>query len=351
MELLTSDRLPITSRTSGRASLSDRFLGLLNSSDAIRIATGFVSSESVVELQSLIEKNKRPRLDLFIGMHHFSSITRRQHFALSSLNSFLARTRRGCLSVSTVLPFHGKVYGFYRNKRPFAAVIGSSNLDGLFPFHGSYEADILVDQEPLLGSLNALLTRDIPRLATNFQDWVPPPYREEGAPPLSELDGAEKVSDDQVQQIRAQRRPDRLFEIPLKTTPKSNLNVFFGKGRLSRASGIVVPRHWYEVEIIVPSIITSRRGYPTGATFTVITDDGFRFRCKTSGAYSKNLRSENDLRVLGKWIKGRLENSGALNPGEPVTERTFKLYGRNTIALTATNDPHIWYLDFSVEGA
>jgi hypothetical protein len=58
------------------------------------------------------------------------------------------------------------------------------------------------------------------------------------------------------------------FEIPIKgaeISPQSNLNVFFGRGRVS-PNGLVKPRHWYEVEIIVPNSISTLPGYPRAKT-------------------------------------------------------------------------------------
>ena len=42
----------------------------------------------------------------------------------------------------------------------------------------------------------------------------------------------------------------------------------------------------------------------------VFTDDGWKFRCKTSGDHAKNFRSEDNLEILGTWIKGRMEGFG-----------------------------------------
>ena len=99
--------------------------------------------------------------------------------------------------------------------------------------------------------------------------------------------------------------------------------------------------------------MTSQPGYPRSKTdeavFDVITDDGWSFKCKVSGDYSKNFRSEGDLKILGKWLKGRLENAGVLKVGEPVTAKTLNDYGRNTFSLTKTTVPNLWYLDFGVK--
>ena len=98
--------------------------------------------------------------------------------------------------------------------------------------------------------------------------------------------------------------------------------------------------------MIVSKDITSQEGYPILKSFTVITDDGWQFQCKTSGDFSKNFRSENDLQILGKWIKGKLENSGALEVGDLVTEETLRQYGNDTITLRSTSLPNTWLLSF-----
>ena len=45
---------------------------------------------------------------------------------------------------------------------------------------------------------------------------------------------------------------------------RSNLNAFFGKGRWNRKTGTVIPRDWFEVEIIVDIATTKNPIYPQG---------------------------------------------------------------------------------------
>lgn len=115
---------------------------------------------------------------------------------------------------------------------------------------------------------------------------------------------------------------------------KSSLNVCFGRGRWARSTGKVTPRTWYEVEIVCPKSVTSSSAYPKG-NFTAITSDGFKFEGRTQGDYQKNLRSKEDLRTLGIWIKGLLEDAGALSrsPEETVTAETFEAYGNSILRL------------------
>jgi hypothetical protein len=146
--------------------------------------------------------------------------------------------------------------------------------------------------------------------------------------------------------------PKYVFRLPLKPEEKSNLNVFFGKGRSNINRTREKPRSWYEVEIIVPSDILAAEGYPREKEFNVITDDRLKFRCKTSGSNSKNFRSaeggrgDGNLRILGRWLKDRLVEAGTLKAGDRVTEEKLQTYGRNTMDLISTDNPDLWLLDF-----
>ncbi|MEG0161869.1 MAG: NgoFVII family restriction endonuclease, partial [Aurantimicrobium sp.] len=147
----------------------------------------------------------------------------------------------------------------------------------------------------------------------------------------------------------AEKLTETTFELLVKSEPKSNLNIYFGKGRLQK--GHAIPRPWYEVELIIGVETTRQTGYPQAGTedaeFEVITDDGWRFPCQIQGQNSKNFRSRDDLKTLGKWIKERLQNSGSLVVGEPVTEQSLLHYGRNSITFTKMDEPNLWFLDFA----
>ncbi len=88
----------------------------------------------------------------------------------------------------------------------------------------------------------------------------------------------------------------------------------------------MIPRDWFEVEIIVDIATTKNPIYPQG-DFIAYTDDDLVFPCRTQGDYHKNLRSRDDLKILGHWIKGKLQEKGVLELFEPVTSETLKEYG------------------------
>jgi hypothetical protein len=74
MEFLHSNFPPL--RTPSRT-FSDVFDELLFQSDKIRIASGYITADSIAELQRTIELNKKPNVELIIGMHYFDVFTRK----------------------------------------------------------------------------------------------------------------------------------------------------------------------------------------------------------------------------------------------------------------------------------
>ncbi len=352
MEFLFSNFPPMKT---GCKTFADMFYGLLPQTSKLDIAVGYVSSDSLIELQKTIELNSNIRtLNLIVGMHYFDRFTKVQYDAAMHLNDFLTSNHLGGVSLVNAFRYHGKLYSYSNNSGPFAGIVGSNNLSSIVDGGvRAYESSVLLRDSESAKQMNDFIAHLMQTSTKNIAELEIDTFNEEN--PL--LDGHEfvdKVSPKDVANAMC-AITDISFEIPIKpyeTSPQSNLNVFFGKGRESK-NGLVKPRHWYEVELIVPKDVTSRPGYPQSQTddavFTVITDDGWSFKCKVSGDYSKNFRSEGDLKILGKWLKGRLENAGVLMVGNPVTADTLKRYGRSSFTLTKTSMPGIWFLDFEVK--
>ncbi len=329
-------------------SFQDFFEKSLSDAEIVRIASGYISTASLTELKKIIQDNNRPKVELLIGMHYFEGFTRTQYQAAISLANFLNSSDLGNVYVSTAFKFHGKLYSFIKSNTPYAAVVGSSNFSSLFECtERLYEVDFLIDETKLALQIDSVITK----LYDNITDdilKIKIEHFKEFNPLLDNHDRVQRIDLETLGRVFASKAKVK-FEVPIKgdEAPKSNLNVFFGKGRENQR-GYVLPRPWYEAELIVPSEITRQKFYPAEKEFDVFTDDGWHFKCKTSGDYSKNFRSLDDLKILGKWLKGRLEQSGALNVGEPVTDSVLKKYGRNSFSLIGTANPDVWILDFKV---
>lgn len=351
MDFLFSNYPPMKT---GNKTFAEAFYSLLPKTSKLDIAVGYVSADSLIELQKTIELNSNIRtLNLIIGMHYFDHFTKVQYDAAMHLNDFLAGNQMGGVRLVNAFRYHGKLYSYSNATGPFAGIVGSNNLSSIVDGGvRMYESSVLLNDEVSAKQINAFIRQLMQTSTRNIAELEIDTFNNENAL----LDGHEFVEKVAPQNLAKaiNAKTDISFEIPIKpyeVSPQSNLNVFFGKGRESK-NGLVKPRHWYEVELIVPKNVTSQPGYPQSQTdnavFTVITDDGWSFKCKVSGDYSKNFRSEGDLKILGKWLKGRLENAGVLAVGNPVTADTLRCYGRNSFALTKTTIPGIWFLDFGV---
>ena len=352
MEFLFSNYPPMKTEYK---TFADTFYGLLPQTSKLDIAVGYVSSDALIELQKVIELNNNIRtLNLVVGMHYFDRFTKLQYDAAMHLNDFLMSNHLGGVRLVHAFRFHGKLYSYSNDKGPFAGIIGSNNLSSIVDGGVRvYESSILMRDAVSAKQMNEFISQLVQTSTKNIAELEIDTFNDENAL----LDGLEFVEKVSPQKLAAAMcaKTDVTFEIPIKPyeiSPQSNLNVFFGKGRESK-NGLVKPRHWYEVELIVPKSVTSQSGYPQSQTdnavFTVITDDGWSFKCKVSGDYSKNFRSEGDLKILGKWLKGRLENAGVLTIGSPVNANTLNRYGRNSFTLTQTTMPGVWFLDFGVK--
>lgn len=347
-EIILSKIKPITHESNN---FLDTFEQLLTKSDGLRIAVAYTSIESTLALQYYIQNTKINNCELIIGMCAFAGVTQSQYDSLYAFNNFLKDKKSGSVYVLTAFPYHGKLYLFDKTNNCLGGIMGSSNLSALQGLR-QFEIDHLITPGKDLNNLDQLYSNFKTTATKHFSDWDPKIISSGDNLPLYDCPGVQKIDPPALVKIRS-KIGHTAIEIPLKTEPKSNLNAFFGKGRENMRTHVIRPRPWYEVELIVPKEITGRKEYPRkedeiGRIISVITDDGWQFKCKISGDYSKNFRSCDDLKTLGLWIKGRMELSGALKPGQMVTDQTLKLYGRNTVTLSNTDDKDVWFLDFGV---
>ena len=348
MDLLFSNYQPLKTSMN---TFSDVFYSLILEAKRLDIAVGYITSDSLIELKKIAELNGIKKLNLIIGMHYWEKFTQVEYQTALNLDQYLKDANMGEVSLVTPFRFHGKLYSYSNEEGPFAGIIGSNNLSSIVESKNRvYEASAFVRNTSDAIKIQQFITQLKESSTTNISDLRISNFRKVNKL-LEDHEHVDTLSLDEVLDIQTHLTA-LTFNIPLKVEPKSSLNVFFGKGREQKRTGLIKPRHWYEAELIVSTLTTRMSGYPQANTesaiFDVITDDGYKFKCKVSGNNSKNLRSENDLKILGKWIKGRLENAGALAVGQPVTEETFSYYGRNTITLTKTDKPYLWFLDFGV---
>lgn len=313
----------------------------LPQSTHIRIATGYITSDSLIELKGIAERNNNFSLELFIGMHYLDLFTRPQYDAARALSHFLTERERGTIYLSPRARYHGKMYSFVSNGHCIAGFIGSSNLGSfLGTSNDLYETDCFL-RDLDCSIINDEISTIIDRLGQPFAE-LPITTFNTRSDMLEGEYGVSKKSSNEIARI-FQSQTNIQFRLPLKTSPRSNLNVYFGTGRRT-PRGMIQPRPWYEVEVIVPREITSLPNYPAGEHFNVVTDDGWEFACSTNGENAKNFRSSANLKILGKWIKRSMENTNALTIGNPITDETLNSFGKHYLVLTKTTIPSLWTL-------
>jgi len=357
MKLLASNFEPLKTQHS---TYVDTWTKMFDQCDSLNIAVGYASNDSVLYLKSLIEWNQPKKLNLCVGMANFDGMYRSQLHALEDLNSFLKSEKLGGVYLATQFPFHGKIQTFSKSSKFVGGLLGSSNLSNIVPpkgiYRGNYEVDLHLIETQLVKEIDSLIIDLIENSSVSLEAASPRLKIKPDVNPM--MEGRFEVSTvaSETLEVVKSQLSSTSFEIPLKGTPKSNMNVFFGKGR-DNSRGFVAPRPWYEVEIIPgQAVMKSAPNYPDHEEFIVYTDDQYKFVLYTGGDKNKNLRSRDDLTTVGRWLKGRLEMSGSLESGKIVDEEVFRKYGRSTLSLTRTDKTeydevsgkmlYVWYADF-----
>ena len=332
----------LTSKTVG-----DYTCGCFEVATHLNIATGFISNESIVELKRLIEYRKHQlHLSLFIGMNYMDGFTKLQYEAVKELDSHLEKEGIGNVYVSPSAMYHGKMYSFMRGSQCLGAFVGSSNLGSFIGTSPNYIETDLYFSDELGCEINEKIVRLTDVLGKPVNQVKPPEsFKEESIDLLDGCEGVTRLVPSEISQYLAQVSTDRVI-IPLKTCPKSHLNTYFGAGKVANRFS---RRDYYEVEIIISKTTENLHLLPVKGEgiITVVTYDGYKFDCSRQGDSGKNFRSVGDLRILGKWIKGHMENQGALKLGEAVTENTLKKFGKHHLVLTASKDRSFWILEFN----
>ncbi|MFC1790195.1 restriction endonuclease PLD domain-containing protein [Patescibacteria group bacterium] len=282
---------------------------------------------------------------LLLGMAFYEGLTSNKLNLLKEISSNLEEKGQGSgVYVTYSGKYHGKIYCF-DDGRIKNIYIGSSNFSrsGLSE---NIECTALIKdgetKQKALDFLEFLLSSDNAVSILKADITVPGTTRYVERLSLKTLDDLPTYDPKSIDKSRYSH-----FDYPLSRIAekeKSSLNVYFGKGRWSRATGRVKPRPWYEVELIANKKITQKPLYPKGE-FLAYTDDGYIMQMHTTGDYYKNIRSKGKLTILGQWIKRKLQDSEALIPLTPVTRDTLDKYGKDTIKFYKIEDGK-YYMEF-----
>ncbi|BAU96133.1 stress-sensitive restriction system protein 1 [Corynebacterium suranareeae] len=311
------------------------------------ITVGYISEKSLRYLRDILEEKTNITANLTCGMHACEGMTAPQLHYARELHTFLSNNNRGGVFVLPRLRYHGKIYLFHQRTAPDPkAYIGSANLSAIIPGHAStFETGVMLDPAPT--ELIQHLQRDVEPLKVPIDEYHVPIVADQNAL-MRGVSRAAPMSTSHV--VAVMSSPAQYtFDLPLKAHPKSSLNAHLGGdgGRMQK-TGRRLSRKWYEGELIVDEKYRDLPGYPQkGVPFTVITDDGWTFECKTSGDGGKNLRSVGSLETFGAWMKSRLIDAGALEFGETATEKNIERFGRSHLTMKYHPDYNVWSFDLS----
>lgn len=349
MKLLYSDILPLKT-VEGRTTISEQFIDCFKNSDRVYITVGYASKAALIELERLAAENSIKHIVVTLGMYFIEGMPEGMYHQAKELNKKWIENGIGEIRLVFNMKFHGKAYTFFNDDKAIGAIVGSNNL-GFVKLEASnrrqYELASFTDKHSEIEELQEFIdSLNADTCSKNIAEFEKIPLIREINKALAGQEFVEKVTEDTVK-IYQDHQTDCTFEIPLKVPDNledermrgSNINVCYASGR---------KRVWWESEIVVAKNIREKAGYPEHQKpFMAVTDDGWRFQVWTCGQNNKNLYSKDDLKIMGRWIKGRLVASGLVSPVNNVsldkdgkgiiTKEMLAAYGRDTITLTKTS--------------
>lgn len=362
MELLYSNILPMRMKE-GRKTIAEAFHELALQADQIEIGVGYISKASLIELDELADRINLKKIVLIIGMYYIEGMPEGSYHTAIKINKRWVEEGIGEIRVVKPLKYHGKVYAFYKNGMPFAAILGSANL-GVIKTEASnrrqYEiASLMTDPEeynPIAAHIKELTASNI---SCRIDEAAGMPLIEETN---TSLTGIERVTRVPPANVDFYRRCAAYasFLLPLKVPTyderhmddnrhytKSNVNVCYAAPRNKRK-----PRDWFETQLTVSKEITRMDGYPEkNVPFFIVTDDGYWFKAHTTSDGNKQFSAVGDELIMGRWLKGRLAAAGLVTPVNDtkldtdrtgmITKEMLEEYGCDSLYLKKTGQTAI----------
>lgn len=376
MELLYSNILPLGCDDDERT-IVGCFKEQMKNSDRVEIAVGYTSNASLNELDALIDRYAIKKICLTIGMYYIEGMPERSYHTALRVNQHWKASGIGEIRIVKPFKYHGKLFCFYKNEKPFSAIIGSANL-GVIKLEATnrrqYEISALTINETEV----AEIAFHIEQLKTsicsgNISDIKGMPLIRETNTSLDGIELVTAVPQSSVEfykncktyvsfflKLKVPRSVDRHIDDGKHYT-KSNINVCYAAPRNKRKS-----RDWYETQLTVGSDIYRMEGYPNkNEPFFVVTDDGYWFKAHTTSDNNKQFSAVGDELIMGRWLKGRLVAAGIVKHVNDtaldadrlgmITEEMLEEYGCDSLLFKKTGqtaldekgtDLDVWMLSF-----
>lgn len=380
MKLLYSNILPLGTGDE-QQTIVDCIKEQMAKADHIEIAVGYVSRASLEELDELVSQYDIKNVCLNIGMYYIEGMPEGSYHTAVKINKKWVTTGIGEIRMIRVFKYHGKIYCFYKDGKPFAAIMGSANL-GVIKMEASnrrqYEFSALTTDSAECQEIAGFVEKlKRPNCSENIGDITNMPLIFEKNTALT---GIELVTEVPPSNVEFYKRCMAYvsFLLPLKVPAaaerhmddgkhytKSNVNVCYAAPRSKRKS-----RDWFETQLTVAKEITRIEGYPEkNVPFFVITDDGYWFKAHTTSDGNKQFSAVGDELIMGRWLKGRLVAAGLISPVNDtqldtdrtgmITKEILQEYGCENLYLKKTgqkaldeegNSLDVWMLSFKPDG-
>ncbi|MDY6157287.1 MAG: NgoFVII family restriction endonuclease [Agathobacter sp.] len=376
MKLLYSNILPLATGE-GEETIIDSFNEQVKMADRIDIAVGYVSRASLEELDRLVEQNNIKNICLNIGMYYIEGMPEGSYHTAIRINKKWKEAGIGEIRMIKAFKYHGKLYVFYKDGKPFSAILGSANL-GVIKLEASnrrqYEISAITNDITEVSEI-AKHIEELKKanISANIAEIDGMPLIHETNTALS---GIELVTEVPKSNVDFYKRCASYasFLLPLKVPAyderhmddgkhytKSNVNVCYAAPRNKRKS-----RDWYETQLTVAKEITRLEGYPEkNVPFYIVTDDGYWFKAHTTSDGNKQFSAVGDELIMGRWLKGRLAAAGLVNPVNDtqadtnrdgmITQEMLQEYGCENLYFKKTgqtaldeegNPLDVWMLSF-----
>ena len=212
MELLLSNYPPMKTKC---RTFSDMFYSMVPKSTELDIAVGYITSDSLMELQRIVELNTLKALNLTIGMHYLERFTKVEYNAALKLNDFLTENKCGEVRLVTPFRYHGKLYSYSDEQGAFAGIIGSNNLSSIVEGGTRvYESAVFLDDKNMACQINNFIRELVQTSTGNIRDLHIDNFREVN-PLLEGHEFVKRVDPHEVAEVMLQRT-NISFDIPIK---------------------------------------------------------------------------------------------------------------------------------------
>ena len=339
-----------------KSAFGEKFLSLLEGAKSVHIASGYIGLEAFRRAEPALKKvvASGGNVKIILGLGLFEGLSEKMVNALQGFDQYCRdKHPESGIKACAYQRFHGKLYLIDKLDGKRIASVGSSNFSST-GFGDWLEGNLLVEDHDQLDAIDAYLRR----------------LQENNAIDIAAVDfpikGRKSATDKDPSAVLEPGSPysgaipaifgEPSFQIPIRYTERSNLNLFLSKGRLTRQTHpydaslpteqrrkieVYKPRPWYEVEMTIKKehISSELLAFLPDQTapweFTLVTENrraySANFKRKTSG--SNDQRALRDVGLdfmtssredLGRILKGHLEDLGLLRYGEPVTEEVLE---------------------------